>query len=118
MGYEQKFYIVNTYENNDGYAEVLAAYNYCKDYDLAGYVDRKGKPTSHYIYADNGNDKITEDCYGEPLQEIEIKDLVTYFKKTPDDYRRRAPFVALLRAFQKEVDKGNFKRLVVLRYGY
>ena len=118
MGYEQRFYIVNTYNNNDGPASVVAMFDYCKDYDLAAYVDRKGKPTSHYIYADNGNDEITKDRYGEALQEIEIKDLLDYFKKTPDDYRRRAPFVALLRAFQKEMDKEKFWRLVVLRYGY
>lgn len=118
MEKQQRFYIARPLkiESDYRFADVVSVYYYLKDDGLAAYVDREGKPTKYLIFSENGEDTIINDCHGAPLQEIDIKALLDYFKSCPDDYRRRAPFVALLRAFQKEIDKGNFDRLVILRY--
>ena len=118
MGYDIRFYIVkkyNTSKNEDDryYAEVIAKYEYCKDYNLLDFCDTF-KDTNCYIY-DVLDEPILEDCYGDNLKEIPVNDMIEYLEKHPDDYWRYAPFLSMLKAFD------NFAKndeLVILKYGH
>lgn len=124
MGYEQKFYIVVDHPTMKGlgeckdrtWAEVIAMYDYSKDNDFAGFIDRNGVDTDCYIYADDGNTEVYEDSCGEIMKEIEILDILQYLKNKNTDYRRHAPFVALLESFYNNKDR--FPGLKILRYGH
>lgn len=124
MGYEMKFYVVRKtnqrWDENRPYkfAEVIAMFNYCKDYDLADWIDKNYQPTDCYIYADDGNTKILEDMYGSPLIEIPIKDMVEYLEKNNDDYRRATPLLSLLKVFNEDNETKWDNKLAILRYGY
>ena len=124
MGYEMRFYVVKKAnlrsEANEPHkwAEVVAIFNYCKDYDMAGWIDRNYQPTNCYIFADDGNTEILEDMYGSPLIEIPIKDMIDYLEKNNVDYRRVKPLLALLKAFDEENETKWGNELVILRYGY
>ena len=130
MGYDNRFYVVNKSTlavdvlgngTKYKYGEIIAMYEYCVDYDLTNFVDKKGRDTDCYIYID---DKETiKDCYGKPLKELTVDELLKYFEENPCfSYRRYAPFMYLLRAFKEIQDdeEGNekFGNLVVLKYGH
>jgi len=122
MGYEQKFFIVDEttskgLENPDKkWAQVIAMYDYCKDNRLTNFVEKNGKDSDCFIFADDGNTEIAEDHYGEPMKEVDIDLLIEYLEKHADDYRRYEPFLALLKAFQRA--RENFRDLKILRFGY
>lgn len=127
MGYEMKFYVVNKSKLKDTindkefyYGQIVAMYDYCKDYDLADFIDKNSKPTDTYIYV--GEQEVVEDCYGDPLAEIPVDSLLNYLEAhSCSAYRRYWPLVSLLRGFkevQDEPDNEKFEDLIVLRYGY
>lgn len=122
MGYEMKFYVVNKLPTGEDlkYGEIVAMYDYCKDYDLADFIDKNSKPTSAFIFVDGK--ETTKDMYGKPLAEISVDILLNYLESHPcSAYRRYWPLVSLLRGFkevQDEPDNETFEDLVVLRYGY
>ena len=89
-------------------------FNLCKVYPVVDKI-KKYPNTNAYIYI--GNNKITEDCYGEPLKEIPIKDMIKILKsviKEGTTYRRYSPCLKLLQGFDTE----QWEDLVVLHYGY
>ena len=121
MSYEMKFYIVRKghlilNEARTHYrAEIIAMFNYCQDSNFADYIDEFGKDTDQYITIDEKD--ITRDCYGKPLKEVSLPDMISYLEANPSDYRRYQPFLNLLKGFnESEWDDGN--GLAVLRYGY
>lgn len=132
MGYEMRFYVVNKhdfkgYKDNEGneykYGNIIAMYDYSKDYDLADFIDKNGKPTDCYIFANDRENETIKDSYGEHLKEITVDKLLDYLEQNPCySYRRYAPFMYLLRAFKEiqddEENNPKFEDLVVLRYGY
>ncbi len=118
MGYEQRFFIVlkGNFKNENGYkwAELVAMFDYCKDYDFADFCNTF-KDTDCYFY-DNCNE-VYEDCYGQKLKEIPLEDMINYLENNiNNEYRRYYPLLSLLKGFQKEKEK--FKNLVILRYGH
>ena len=117
MGYESKLYIVEKSigkPNEDGYiwAEVIAVFDLC----VANLNVKNYPPTDCYIY--DGNDTpIYEDMYGEPLREISITDMIEIIEKARENdtsYRRYQPCLQLLKGF----DESQWRKIVVLHYGY
>lgn len=121
MDYESRFYIVNSNKSiykDEGfyYGEIIAVFNMCKVPGLYSAIKDYPK-TDIFIYADDGNTRVTEDTYGEPLIEIPINDMIYHLRNVIDSdapYRRYEPFLHLLLGFNiREWDN-----LVVLHYGY
>lgn len=124
MGYESRIYIVEkrncSWTKNNGmkYAEVLAMFDMSKFYELSDWF--KNKPaTKHYIYADDGNTQIIEDCYGDALKEASVKEVINKLERiveNGEEYRRIFPLLATLKAF--EVQGNCWEDIAVLHYGY
>lgn len=123
MGYESRIYVVdkcNVPQEINGkdyvWGEVIASFDLCKVYDVSDRM-RQYPATDAYIYADDGDTRIIEDCYGEPLREIPIADAVKIIKdaaaKEPS-YRRFLPCIRMLEAF----NPAQWDDLAVLHYGY
>jgi len=118
MGYDSRIYIVDKKDKmgkeEKRYAEVVAVFNMCK-FDAFGGIFKT--ETDCYIYADDGNTQIMTDCYGEPLKESSVSDVITYLEECQverEHYRRVAPLLGLLKSF----NLAEWKDLVVLHYGY
>ena len=121
MGYEMKFYIVHkghTFRNEEKthyWGSVVAMFDYCKDYDLADWIDENGKNTDQYITPEEKD--VVKDCYGDALKEVSLPDMISYLEAHPSNYRRYQPFLNLLKGFDESEWDGD-SELVVLRYGY
>ena len=116
MGYESKLYVVDKHDwkGCDGkWGEVIASFDLCcVPINFAQYP-----ATDCYIIADDGNTRIIEDKYGDPLREIPIQDAIKMIEKvieTGDYYRRYKPCLDLLKGF----NINNWENLVVLHYGH
>jgi len=119
MGYESRLYVVEKtdfsgYEHSDHkYAQVVAMFDLSK----AGLHSSMFRPTDCYIYADDGNTEIVVDCYGDPLKELSIPEVIRLLEERQSecpDYRRWRPCISLLKSF----DVSQWHDLVVLHYGY
>ena len=127
MGYESRLYIV---EKSDYYSKVdvgfkkvkrmcfgavVAMIELCKVPEIHEAI--KSYPdTDTYIY--EGEERVIDDKYGEPLKEIPIKDMIEIVKKAAENvngkYRRWKPCLALLKGFSAK----QWRDLVVLHYGH
>lgn len=126
MGYESKLYVVEKstmcelvsedFPAPMYWGEVIAVFDLCKLPDSVSRKLRNYPNTDCYIYAGDGNTRITEDCYGDPLSEIPVPDAIRILKEgaSHDNYRRYAPCIQLLEGFDLEQWRG----LVVLHYGH
>ena len=124
MGYESKLYVVQkrTMVNEEGktYAQVIAMFDMGKYYSLSNVLRNKPE-TNCYFYADDGNTQITEDRYGKPLTESDIKTVIDILEKDiakGENYRRILPLLSTLKAFEKQIQEGLWDDIVVLHYGY
>lgn len=120
MGYEIRFYVVRKYnnsqkENGRYYAEVIAKYEYGKDYNLRRFCDTF-KDTDCYIY-DILDEPIITDRYGDNLKEIPINDMIEYLEKNPDSYWRYDIFLQMLKAFSNYINHES-NNLTILQYGH
>ena len=123
MGYESKLYVVEKHHTLSRkingkdmlFGEVVAVFNLCKVYDVSGRV-KSYKDTDAYIYADNDDDKIVVDRYGDPLKEIPLSDMIDILEEAAanDSYRRYGPCIAYLKA----IDPIEWEDIVVLHYGH
>ena len=124
MGYESKIYIVEktnyswNESDNKKFARVLAVFDMACFRDLSDWF--RNKPaTEHYIYADNSDTQIVEDCYGDTLKEASVKDVIEKLEKiikSGENYRRIFPLLATLKTFDAQGDCwGN---IAVLHYGH
>jgi len=118
MGYESKLYVVekaNRYMNEDmRYCQVIAMFDLCKFYPLSCNISHYPK-TECYFYADDGNTKVLEDKYGEPLKEIPIEDVIDILEENlynGSDYRRIYPILSMLKEFERK--KNQWGELAVL----
>ena len=122
MGYESRLYIVEKstlkhINKEKVWGEVIAHFDLSKIGKAAdkflSYPD-----TDCFIYADNGNDEILEDKYGDNLKEIPIEDAIRILIEAAEKdnwyYRRFSPAIGLLKGF----DLNQWDNLVVLHYGY
>lgn len=137
MGYESRLYVINKsttstvvyngeliYDIEDEryakgkpmfWGEKIAMFNLCKVYDVVDAI-KDYSATNAFIFADNGNDLIVEDLYGEPLTEIPLKDMIQILEKASkgDRYRRWNPCIQMLKGFNPY----EWDNLVVLHYSY
>ena len=128
MGYEMKFYIGIKFKNMKGidnpdynYFQKVAMFDYCKDSDLADFIDKYDSAKVYGFFTQEDKEEIT-DKYGKEFKGIPIEDLINYLEEHPTlDYRRYRPFLALLKGFKEEKEMftvEDFCELVVIRYGY
>jgi len=122
MGYESRFYVVEKTDissiddDNKKYASEIAKFDMCK----MGYgshtlkLVKESPKTECYIFSDDGNTKILEDKYGDPLKELDIKPLIKALKKDDDGYRRVKPFIAFLEALNPK----QWRDIKIIHYGY
>ena len=122
MGYESKLYVVEKHrsfcDDNMIYSQVIAMFDLCKFYPLSTKISNYPM-TDCYFYADDGNTKVLEDRYGEPLREIPIEDIITVLEEViqnGDEYRRIFPALAALKELNRR--NGQWRELVILHYGY
>lgn len=119
MGYESKLYIVEKHEmiREDGkcYASVHAVFNMNKVYALSDVL-RDQPATDCYIFADDGDTKITKDMYDRPLTEVSVTDAIHLVERIieTDHWWKYGALLAAL----KEVEKQQASTIVVLHYGY
>lgn len=124
MGYESKLYIVRKYKNGfepeestgKYYASVIAKFDMCKFYDMSDVL-RHEPETDCYFYADDGNTKVLEDCYGEALTEATVTSVIELLESIVAkgvDYWRIFPLLSALKVFEEHGDND----IVVLHYGY
>lgn len=128
MGYESKLYVVrksNGYsepDDNGYYSELIATFYMCGIDTSILLAIEKYNDTDCYFYEGNGDScrMIKKDCYGKPLKEIPLKDMIRMIEDTEDasDYRRYPPCLAMLRSFNEYNKSQWYNELVVLHYGY
>lgn len=126
MGYEMKFIIgikqraTNSLEHQGYvYCQKIAVYDYCKDDKLADFTDEF--PDSNcFVFMRNEDKEEITDKYGDPFKEIDLDKLIEYLEADTDDYRRKLPFLSLLKGFQENKNRfeSDISELVILRYGY
>ena len=107
MGYESRIYIVEKfdttfYEDNKCYARVISMFNMCKFPALADAMRYKPE-TNCYFYADDGNTRIEEDCYGKPLMVASLSAVITRLKiiARDEDYWRAKVALDFLESVRK-----------------
>lgn len=130
MGYDSRIYVVD--KSNSGikidvivdgvdfgkrdWSQVIASMELGKYPAIADFM-RNQPETDTYIYGDDGNTMIVEDCYGKIMTECSVEDLLEVVQKEIDsgeDYRRLAPLYGLLKGFKPIQWNG----LRVLHYGH
>lgn len=119
MGYEVKIYcgtVSNTSDADKGsYMEVVAMVALSKVPDLS--PSKTGTPVYFYYEQRDGDTSTTEDCYGDRLRAVPVKQMLEDVKKAQKrcpDYRRWKPAIALLESL---VDFPGDKIYCVI-YGY
>ena len=120
MGYESKLIVIDKTDifNNDLhmiFSMRIATFDLCNVPSIARDV-RNYPNTNAYFYADDGNTRVTEDLYGEPLKEVPVPDMIKILEKAAicDSYRRYAPCIQMLRGF----DLSQWGNIVVLHFGH
>jgi|GEM_PF-1772568 len=132
MGYDSRLHIVKKYPRRNKKGEVIAALVDCDKvfaeelavYELRGFPPIRdffdnAKPTDCYIY--EGEDKLFKDCYGKPLTEASITDVIACLKGLRDEdkaYRRVPPLLGLFQGFMETEKEFSEGELVVLHYGH
>ena len=124
MGYESKLYVVEkaSYDSPSDkgmrYCMVIAMFDLCKYYPLSQAIS--DYPTTDcYFYADDGDTKVLEDKYGDPLKEIPIEDVIEILEEDlykGVNYRRIYPVLAALKSLKEHEEQ--WMNLAVLHYGY
>jgi hypothetical protein len=114
MGYDSRLYIVRKTDMpiGDGiynYAETIAIYKMCVFPPFQKLFNEDGQLT-HYCPCE-GDNYILLDEYGKPLREKSLDEVIDCLEQViarDDDtahYKRVAPLLALLKAFQGTQDK-------------
>ena len=118
MAYESKFYVVEkgTTGTIEGkvWAEKIAMFDLCSAPNVSNIIRKNYNPTNCYIY--EGDEAILDDCYGEPLLEIPLKDMIDILEKVTIEstYRRFQPFLMMLKGF----NPNQWTDITVLHYGH
>lgn len=119
MGYDSRIFVVEKSsgaaleEHSKKYASVLARVEVCKFPNLVSVFK---KETDCYIYSDDGNTEILTDCYGEPLKEATIEEVIKCLEESEEKehYRRAVILLGLLRSFNAD----EWRDIAVLHYGH
>jgi len=112
MATENKIFIVEKHLSNIESAgkafrywgDVIAMYNFCKCPELDRLFKRD---TDTYIYAEDGDTRITVDRYNNPLREADISKVIKAVKKIikHEDYWRLKPLLSLLKSVEKHAEE-------------
>ena len=120
MGYESRFYVVDTsyrLQDEEGYyyGEKIAMFDLCKVPELHNKIKDYPK-TNIYIYSDDGDTEIKTDAYDNELIEIPVSDMIKFLEEMliGDNYRRYNPFLQMLKGF----DLSQWSNLTILHYGH
>lgn len=106
MGYESKLYIVEESnfkipsDNGKVYARVVGMIDLCVCYPITEVFT---EIANGYIYAEDGNTRIEEDKYGEPLKVASLKEVIVRLKRIvhESDYRRARIALCTLEEVQR-----------------
>lgn len=123
MGYESKLFVVkkhsNISQNIDGkemiWGQVIATIDFGKYYQMSDRM-RYEKETNCYIYAVGCDERIVDDCYGEPLKEMSLDRTIDILKEAREEYPYYMVDIAL--GLLKEFRFSPLDDVVVLHYGY
>ena len=126
MGYESKIYIVKKHsrlsiDEDKSYAEVIAMFDLKKCSPINEFIAERLPATDCYIYADDGNTPIIEDCYGKPLREISVDKMIRMKDKASPYYILFSGYTTMrmLRAALDEMIKqDDVYDKVCLHYGH
>ena len=102
------------------YAQVIAMFDMGKYYSLSNVLRHKPE-TNCYFYADDGNTQITEDRYGKPLTESDIKTVIDILENDVakgECYRRILPLLSTLKVLEEQRKESIWDDIVVLHYGH
>lgn len=120
MGYESKIFIVSKgsyVEEGLRYSQLIAMMDMSKM--KTDFYDLFKEKTDCFFYELDGNTKIIEDRYGDPLRECRLESIENYVAnliEKGEDYRRLWPLLSLVRSFKSPQWKND--DLVALHYGY
>jgi hypothetical protein len=128
MSYEHRFYIVEkTNACYDPKLDKHYAIRLCM-FELGPMeemqdVIKKYPPTNHFIYEPgNGNEECVEDCYGDPLIEIHIDDMIWEIRQIMHDMdgveNKLIVFYEILMAFRHCETESKYNSIVCLHYGH
>lgn len=123
MGYESRLYIVEKFDTmiyDDGkrFARVISMFDMCK-FPALSNVMRYKPETDCYFYADDGNTRVLEDCYGKPLTEATIESVIDVLEKEIENGECYWRIYPLLSALHTMIDCNFINNdIVVLHYGY
>lgn len=88
----------------------------------AGVLGAASKSGEHFcFYADNGNDYVTEDCYGDKVTAVDIDALIAAMEsdQKKGTYRRFSLALALLRQFRDDPEwQSDRVPLRILQWGH
>lgn len=151
MGYESKLYFCFKYPNGfvdpdikKQFVEKIVEVNMCKIGGVPSCFvksrtidDKTGrdiiqyKETDCFVYADDGDTRILEDCYGDPLYECTIPELYQWLEEQmaedSEGYRRYDLLLNVIKGFCdiKEFTYGKYcelkpkwQNMIVLHFGY
>lgn len=127
MGYETRLHIGIEYDiaNPERTISEIARVDLSK----VGYSTRTGKVLAdarksdeHFtLWADNGNDRITEDRYGDALTAVDMDELIDamHADNVEEPYRRFTVALALLTAIRNDPEWDYDRdRIRVVQYGH
>jgi hypothetical protein len=132
MGYETKMYLAESQAEiipgEKRYAKIVGMIDLCK---VGGgefmslrekCLDSQAGESTHYFYADDGDTQITEDCYGDPIVELDPEEVLRALKtdNTNEPYRRFEVAIGMLEKFTQyfEGNKEDSIYPVVLTFGH
>lgn len=139
MGYDSRLYIVKKYPryNENGelneaiitdekiFAETIATFELCVFPPIHNYFHGAGNPSRNadcYVYGKDGETKLLNDAYGDPLKEATLDEIIHCLENLTDKhktYRRVLPLLGMLRGFQEtRREWGEGEELAVLHYGH
>lgn len=138
MGYESKIFIVSRRELESPKtgeifpcAIIVATYDLCSvGWDNINTMKSAFKREIDYTLFlpgcdSEGNERIVEtdtDCYGDHMRAATLPDLIETIKalEQAEHYRRYPPLLAMLEAFNAEVEAGEWdgEELQAVHYGY
>ena len=120
MGYESKLY-VGDYRN--GYFAEIARIDMCKmNYNgpFHKLLSSSEEIDKEYVWADDGNTKITEDRYGEKLRRMSVLSVISSLSEEleVDTYRRLKPALTFLESLLSQQEEGTWDNIIILHFGY
>ena len=124
MSYEHKVFVMEVARGNhpDGtpyaFAQKVAVYDLCSLGNMCSESFQAifTKETDYAIFAENGDEDTTTDCYGDRLMSASLGTVIEWLEEecAVSDYRRLRPLLGLLQGF----DESQWYGIEIVRYGH